>query len=291
MSKLLFFLSVLLFTLGGALRAASEAVWRVENIVPAPNSQGPRGFTATVRHLPSTRLLELTSELHLTRIDRSFVSGTKLIVLGEAGKAGGVSIFDLQNARELDWFYCYAPRLVSENWIVYVEFYYAHQAGEPTDVVLVYDLMRSSTDNRMEKDRGASDKLDRIHVGAPTFPESNARLHTYDNVVSDVTAARHVLGPPFYVLLPPSRLLFTASQGTSAVPNLLNYLVVVDLSEGVLKPRIHQVDIPHDKIKHESGRANYIEITRMEAISANAVRLYIPEDKYGVSSFIVNIPE
>ncbi len=59
------------------------------------------------------------------------MSNNKLVAIGDAGDASNVVVIDLMARRLADWFFCYAPKHVSPNWIVYVEWYQGHGIPNP----------------------------------------------------------------------------------------------------------------------------------------------------------------
>ena len=92
-----------------------------------------------------------------------------------------------------------------------------------------------------------------------------------------------------YVLLPLKRLVFAAAQGEDFL-HLRNYLVIVNLSGGVNHPAIETIDIPKDQFKKAGENPRFVKITGIEQASENAVRLFVPQSDYGVSSITVAIP-
>jgi hypothetical protein len=247
---------------------------------------------ATVTNVSDGRAAELGAEVHLTAISESFISNDKLIAMGDAGRAQAVVVLDLLTKREVDWFYCYRPRRISDDWIVYIEFYPAHGTGEPTDVVLLYDLKGSPMDNRLE--RTADQRFppsysdNPIHVGIPIYPPMNASQRSYENHVASGDQSFHILGTPM-VLLPSKKLILDVSESLDSRISR-NYLASVDLSGGTASPVSRSIDIPWNKLPKAGENPQHLAITGMEALSQNAVRIYVPEREYGVSSIVVDIP-
>jgi hypothetical protein len=216
-----------------------------------------------------------------------------LVLLGEAGRADAVVIYDLVRREKVDWFYCYKPQQVSNTWIVYVEYFPSHGTSEPTDVVLLYDLEKTPMENRTkhETTRIPPDKYESpVEVGMPIYPESNAVQLSYTNHVQDISEARHVLSTPNFLLLPSDRLIFVTSEG-SEFTNSKNYLVAISLAEGPAKPKAMQLEIPKVDFKKPGENPSYVKINRLEEASPNQVRLYVPESEYGVGSILVEIPK
>jgi hypothetical protein len=221
------------------LAAAPPAAWKIEALDLKPDAENGEGqLSAIVIGQAGGERVELSARIPMERICESFVTGDKLVLLGAAHNPQAVVIFDIRQRKPIDWFLCYSPRRVSDQLIVFVEFYFAHEAGgEPTDVVLVYDLAKSPLENRLKKTPGMTLPPDRsddalVEVGVPVYPEWNARQRSYENIVTEPAAARHVLGQGGYVLVDASKLVFLASEGEE-FPNVLNYLVVVNLTGGL----------------------------------------------------------
>lgn len=143
------------------LLAAVPRAWNLGAVTLVPAEQAVDGeklglLRADARDALTGRLAEVSAEMWLTRVEDSFISNDKLVVLGQAGRAEAVVIFDLLATREIDWFYCYRPRHLSDDWITYVEWYPEHASAEPTDVILVYDLALAPLENRLEKERNVN---------------------------------------------------------------------------------------------------------------------------------------
>ncbi len=252
----------------------------IPNVLNATVSNGVTQFTvaATVR---------------ITSIKDSFVSNNKLVAIGDAGDASNVVVIDLMARRLADWFFCYAPKHVSPNWIVYVEWYQGHGIPNPNEVVLLYDLTRTPEENRLP----AAGKLEipapiqagPVVVGIPIYPESNARAKSYRMETENALESELILRGPSFLFLPPARLVFVALKGHDAL-DYSDYLVVVDLSRGIENAAIQTIDIPKDQLKRSGANPNYIQVAAMQAVSTDMVRLLVPEAEYGVSSITVAIP-
>lgn len=275
--------------------------WKIENLslVPdtSPAARLPAGavanrLTVSVLNRTSGVRFDVSSDVRMAGVKDSFTFGNKLVAMDDSGNASTVVVFDLIRRQLIDWFYCYAPRRISENWIAYVEWYPAHATGEPKEIVLVYDLARAPAENRLPSARRlpipAPITAGPTQVGIPVFPESNARLGSYLNMVEDSAEGDLVLQHAGYVLLPGDRLVFAAAQGHD-FPHMHDYLVVVDLSRGVDHPTIDLLDIPKDQLQKPGENPQFVQITGMEQASENAVRLFVPAAEYGVSSIVVNL--
>src|SRR5579883_1095972 len=274
---------------------SSAGRWQVETLALKPDSGGQRGdLTATILNQLSGQRTELSGRVPLDRVDESFVNHDKLVIIGEAHKPQAVVIIDIPRHQVIDSFFCYGPKRISENLIAFVEFYFPHVAGgEPTDVVLIYDLSKSPVENRLEKAPGMSlppSDLDpaAVHVGIPVFPDWNASNKSYNNIATGPANARSVLGQGGFVLVGTNTLVFVASED-EAFPDKHNYLVAVDLSNGLSRTTVRQIVIPAYRLPRMGRFPNFTVITKLEAASPTSVRLRVPEGDYGVGSLNVDI--
>lgn len=274
--------------------SAAEPAWTVQKVTLAPGGTNVRALTAIVVKAGSTQPLEVSSNVPLSKIDQSFAAGDRLIVMGEAEKTDAVVIFDLLKRTKIDWFYCYEPRRVAENLIVGVEYYPAHIAGEPTDVVLLYDLQKSPIENRLGETSGmeipAPDLAAPVRVGIPIYPESNAISKSYINVVQNASEARHVLGPPYFLLLPSNQLVFLSSEGAD-MSSYRRRMAVVSLADPTNRPNVRMIDLPKEHLKKTGENPEFTHVTRLQAVSDSTVQLDVPKEIYGVDSLTVDIPK
>lgn len=239
-----------LFAVGllGTCLLAAEPTWKIDKVSLAPESDLVGRLTVGLSK--DTTTFEITSEVRLTALRDHFVVRDRLVVIGEVGEQGrasGVVIFDLTNRKLLDWFVCWEATRVSESWIAFVEWYPEHGERWPTDVVSVYDLDKSPSQNRVGKVKlpftppSIADAS--VAVGIPVYPHANAVDESYANLAPSAESAIRVLGAPYFLLLPSRWLVFVAVQGKD-YPSSQNRLVVVDLSHGLLRCTAKTVDIP-----------------------------------------------
>ena len=136
--------------------SAATAAWTIEALKVKPYTDTGEGeLTAVAVGQAGGGRVELSARIPVEIVDDWFVTGDKLVLLGEASRTQAVVIFDIRQRKPIDWFVCYSPQRISEQWIVFVEFYFANVAGgEPTDVVLVYDLTKTPLENRLERTPG-----------------------------------------------------------------------------------------------------------------------------------------
>ena len=271
------------------------SAWRIEAIELHPGGErGQHVVTAIVSSEVTGDRVKLSASIPLVRIDEQFVTGDKLVLIGDADRPQAVAIFDLRTRNLTDWFVCYAPQRVSEHWLAFVEFYFPHvSGGEPTDVVLIYDLSKSPSENRLEREPGMKfppGVLDEAaqHVGTPVYPAWNVEQKSYRNVVADQTETRGAaMGMGGFALVGTSKLVFVASEGT--FPDKYNYLIAVDLSAGADHPMPRKIDIPKGRVRKPDRFPNFTTVIRVEAVSPTAVRIYVPESDYGRGSIVVDI--
>ena len=290
------FLAVLLAAIVSACCSSARATdrWNITNVTLAPKDEHARRFQAFVTDKSTSAAFTISDEVTLTSIDEYFVFKDRLVLLGDAGRAQEIAIFDLSERKKTDWFYCYYPQRISDSLLTYVEWSPSAVAGgEPFDVVLLYNLEMSPVENRT----GANARLDSIptgdrsapvRVGIPIFPEANARDRSYTNIVAEGGYAPLVLAHTFG-LVRPRQLAFVGAEGADA-PHLRNYLVVVDLSSDMHASRFRKLDIPKDQLKKPGVNPDFIVVNRVEVVSDGVIRLYIPESDYGISSIVMEVP-
>ncbi|MCC7174605.1 MAG: hypothetical protein IT159_05365 [Bryobacterales bacterium] len=283
-------------SLGGQPGAPGVPVtaWKIEKLTVAPVKQGVRSLTASVLRLSPLQRIDISAQVVLSKVDDAFIWEDRLVLLGEAGRASGVEIFDLARKAKVDWFYCYQPSRISDNWIAYKEFYHGAAQGPvvPIEVLLVYDLARTPSENRMEKEPGQKFPLptaegsdSAVEVGVPVYPESNVRLRSYQIVFETVSSGRFIDAGTF-ALLPSKQLIFRCTEQwpSMGIIGSREYLVVVDLSRGLDNPRYHTIGFPRMG-KHITN------IVRIEADTPRTVRLVFPKGEYNVDSMVVALPE
>jgi|SRR5277367_2649995 len=265
--------------------------WEIKSakLTPQPEQRGH--FVATVSKVGQGPEVKVEGDVPISELQDSFVVGDKLVALGRGGNADAVIIFDLLQRGKSDWFYCYQPQRVWDNLIAYVEWYPNHTPERVTDVVLLYDITKSPAENRQGKlGERAIAPTNPTRVGFPIYPESNASQNSYLNTVENQASVRLILGAPNFLALNNNKLVIAVGEEPGGdAATLRNYLVVVDLSGGISQAAIRRLPIPTDTFKKGIGSA-YVQITSMEVVSANTVRLHVPEIEYGVDSVLVNIP-
>jgi hypothetical protein len=215
-----------------------------------------------------------------------------MVTIGEAGRAAAVVIFDLKTREKIDWFYCYQPQRISENRIVYVEWYPGHGAGKPKDVILLYDLTKSPGSNRLDSavpmPIPAPDKASPVTVGIPIFPETNVLQKSYRNGSDDAANTEYSVAHLF-LQMNPKRIIFVGARGKH-YSSMSDYLVIVDFLDETGSLAIQRVEFPKDQLKSPGDNPQFVEVIGIKAISENSVRLFVPKSKYGVEDVVLNLP-
>jgi hypothetical protein len=286
-------LLAILLQSGGAESTKSPSLWRVNKVTLVPQmEEWKQGFTASVTEVKQGKTFELSADVPLTSIEDYFVSDTRMVAIGEAGRAAAVVIFDLKTREKIDWFYCYQPQRISKNRIVYVEWYPGHGAGNPKDVILLYDLTKSPYSNRLDSavpmPIPASDKASPVTVGLPIFPESNVLQKSYRNGSDDADSAEYSVAHTF-LQVNPKRIVFVGAKGKD-YSSMSDYLVIVDFLDGIGSLAIQKLEIPKDQLKSPGDNPRFVEVIGIKVISENSVRLYVPKSKYGIEDVVLNLP-
>jgi len=102
---------------------------------------------------------------------------SKCLILGELTQSGDIAtLYDLEARKTADEWYGYHFRLSPDGrYLAFVKFYPRFAPPESvSDVVLVYDLGRSATENRSTPQAGPED------AGIPVFPRYNAQSGTLE---------------------------------------------------------------------------------------------------------------
>jgi hypothetical protein len=233
----------------------------------------------------------ISTAVRLTSVKSSLVRHDRLAVFGPAGRTSAVVVLDLAEKRLADWFFCTEPTPVSANWIAYVEWY--PRFWTPREVVLLYDLDKTPAENRLPTAARlpVPAPLDNapVQVGIPVYPQSNVQEGSYRNVVEGRGSSDTILVNLSFLLLQAERLVFVAAQGRD-YSDSRDFLVSVDLSRGLERPVIRSFDIPKAQLQKLGENPDFIQITALEALSDDSVRLVIPRSEYGMSSLVVDLP-
>ncbi len=248
--------------------------WRIDKYVLAKQNENRSVLKLELRRgeLHAAVAREISSPL--TSVRSAFIFQNKAIILGGAGNADIVVLYDLSSKNsQPTWFYCYQPVAIASRWIAFVEYSPNHSTAISTDVVLLYDLA-----NPVEPFKG--DRYPQ-RVGTPIFPTSNAKQGSYKNTVEKESDAVSILGPPL-VPLPDLRLAFIAVSQESSGKQIAQ-LVVADVNEGH-EGRILAIQrLPAELGGAEVPANKYLEATGIEALPNGAYRVNLPKWDFGVS--------
>jgi hypothetical protein len=276
----------------GSLQSMSvksqKSEWSISDLGLSPVTDITGSLQGVAKSSRTHESYALNLRVQLTRLDTARVSGDKLVLTGGAGHADSVSIADLKSRRLIDWLYCYQPEQLSDRWVAYIE-WYPRSAMNAANVVLLYDLSKSPAENRLngaKLDIPAPETGAPVEVGAPVFPDVNARQESYREDLDH--AARRVLAHTFVLI--DNRLVFVATEGYD-LTNSRDYLVMVDLSRGLKNEVSSTIEIPRNQLKKPGSHPSFIDVQKVERVGANTVRLYVPESEYGLSSFLVTLPQ
>jgi hypothetical protein len=289
-------LLLLSMCIGVCITATADEAWSVSKVSLVPTDEHTARLQATVTGSPGRESFTLADQVTLTKIAKYFVFRDRLVVLGEAGRAQAVVLYDLLKREKIDWFYCYYPDRLSDSLLVYVEWFPNMVAGgEPFDVVLLYDLEKSPTENRIDKNSKAApipapNRSAPVRVGLPIYPPSNAQTKSYENVTSRLGITSGALANTF-ALLSPRHLIFVGVDEGKDAGDMRDYLVVVDFSEGIEKLKYQTVDIPKNELKIPGPSNSFVVVNSVESLGNGMVRLHVPESDYGVPSIVVQIPK
>jgi hypothetical protein len=128
-----------------------------------------------------------------------------------------------------------------------------------------------------------------VQAGRPIYPESNVQQQSYRNVAEGSAENQTVLAYLPFVMLAGERLVFAGAEGQDFTSSR-DFLVVVDLSQGVRNPLIETVTIPTDQLPRPGENPRFVQIANIQAAGEETVKLLLPEREYGVSSILVRLP-
>ena len=159
------------------------------------------------------------------------------IVEAKRRRAHTISVFDLSNSRREDFIWCYKPTpSPSKRFWVFDKFRSYGPPGTDTGVVLVYDMQKSPTQNRLP--RTSTQTIAR--VGIPIYPESyvTAKAYVADAQLNLTPGWQHSIASPFLWSHDEQQVLFLCIHRSERYDR--SHIVRVDLSAGVDNPRIFE---------------------------------------------------
>lgn len=250
--------------------------WTVETFHLKPSGDLHNHVTAQLAETKTRALKRIGFDTAMTNVDRAYTFNERAIFFGRAGRAQIVEILDIKVGKRIDWFICYQPQSMDTKWIAFVQYSPDHATGNPTDVVMIYDLTRSPEENRIDRIRHPETYPTR--VGIPIYPSGAS----YDNNVASPSEAIHVLGPPFFLFTSTKDLLFLAAQGED-FPHLQNKLISVDLRSGDARAAsASPMDLPFARLKRPGLNQRFLRVDSMEEIYPGKLKLNLPATEYGL---------
>ncbi len=245
------------------------------------------------RNTSSHQDLHVKVDSNIAVISSIHTYKNRAVVLGQTGNVGLVEVVDILTARQVDSFYCYQPYFFGESWIAYVQYYPQHGAGNPTDVVRVYNVSKSPSANRYGRQPPVAERYS-SQVGISVFP-TNVLPGNYSNEVENPGLANQILGPPGFLFTSTKRLLFTSAVGDD-FSDMSNQLVAVDFSGGDdLHVKALEIALPFGMLKRPGVNPHFMQIITMQELAPNRIQLNLPASEYGLKGekqpFVtVNIP-
>ena len=287
-------LALLSLTIALHPTSALAPAWTVDSVSlqRGESEDAPSSLAITARNASTGSRTSLTDRVVLTQVDSTFVHDNRLVVLGRAHRVSAVYIFDLRTGKREDWFLCMIPSRIASDWIAYIEWYPNHATADFSDVVLIYDLTRSPIENRF-----GQEKLDTIpapdtgaptRIGIPVYPEFNARTKSYDNVAQSLAAVDSVLLAANPFIMVGDCLVFVAIHGEYPATRSED-IAVIDLSQGPEQSAFREVDIPRQAFPKHGQVWPLINLEALRPDGDDAVRLFVSQANYGVSSVRVDL--
>ncbi len=192
----------------------------------------------------------------------------KLVVHGSLERADIIYVIECKTHKVVDMFWCYGPVLTPlKRFWVYEKFYPYHGLkGIQTTVVLVYDMDRTPSENRVPVE--GYTEWPKVQVGLPIYPKPYIEAKTY------VLPQQQQENPFWYLRSSP----FLWSEDANDVVFLCNhekqtYILRVNISAGIDKPKIFEApvnvgnfvrkDLPEDFRKKEAARLHMVSATEI----------------------------
>jgi hypothetical protein len=229
-----------------------------------------------------------------TEVKSLMIVNKKLIISGrvKSNLANGITIVDMSQLKEIDYFLCYNPKLSpNKRFIVYEKFYPRFSPKEAqSSLILLYDMHKTPRENRLRKkgiptfDIHKSGTISHItEVGLPIFPVSNAEEKTYRVWVDDVEKGHRVF-PHYLWLNDDTQLLFIDYHDED------NWVVSIQL-DSPYQPRITK-DIIENTLPYSANdqelklKIKSLEKTRDDRLKIN---LYVSNNS-PKSEIILDLP-
>lgn len=176
-----------------------------------------------------------------SKISQIKIFEAKLIVFGEeaALHSSIITLIGLHDGKEIDSMAGFGTTMSETGrYLSYRKFYPLQTADPPvkSDLVLIYDLSDSPDGNRLRGEAAyRNDPIGRlIEVGHPVYPETNASKKNYRVWIRDEKGRHTIIPKGFFWFDDDRKIAFGDQVGGE------NYLVVIDISNGLDKPIIHK---------------------------------------------------
>jgi len=222
-----------------------------------PKTGGRVKFTFSVTDKVNNRQYPVYLDNVTAKVLNLSIFQGKLIVLGEEANlhSSVTTLIDLKNREEADSFIGFGNTLSPTGRFLIYRKFYPPQTAEPavmSDLVLVYDLADSADGNRMRgEDAYRNDPIGRLtEVGHPIYPESNAGKKHYRVWVPEENKRHAIIPNGFFWFDHDRKTAFGDRIGDE------DYLVVVDLSNGLAHPVIHRMPIDLRSMLRPEDREN-----------------------------------
>jgi len=236
--------------------STSNSVYEVTLVDEKPLECCPylKRFTFNITYKMTKQIGRFTlgdAEKRLRSIREIYLKGDKLIVKGNLRRGSAISVIDLKRRKLDDFFWCYKPTSSPSNrFLVYIKYFPPH--GLPsirTDVVLIYDMKRKPSENRVPV-KGYT-KQPKEQVGLPIYPTPYVKAKAY--LLSEQQywppSWRYDVSSPFLWSEDEKKVVFLCTHHNQT------YVVKVDLSLGIEKPKISELPI---KIAKKMVKPKYL---------------------------------
>jgi hypothetical protein len=238
-----------------------------------PKTGGRVKFTFSVTDKANNREYPVYLDNVTAKVFSLSIIQGKLIVMGEEANLHSpvTTLIDLKNREEADSFIGFGNTLSpTGRFLIYRKFYPTQTAEPPvmSDLVLVYDLSDSANENRMRgEDAYRNDPIGRlIEVGHPIYPEINAGKKHYRVWVPDENKRHTIIPNGFFWFDHDRKVAFGDQIGGE------NYLVVVDLSNGLARPVIHRMEIDLRPLLRPEDRENPAILHEAQPVKLESVQ-------------------
>lgn len=242
-------------------------------------------FGLLVRQTESKEERVVTVENLTTELDRAEIAGETLLLFGEmGGKAGAITLVDLETAEATDFILHYAASLSpSRRYLVFKAFYAPYGMLQTrSDSVMIYDLSRQPAANRLPRTRPSTMGTS---VGLPVYPPENVDPASYQVWIPNESLQHYVEVQAGFLWARDEKSLYFIDRTRNQ-----QLLVRIDLTEGLEEPQIITQPIDpasilaiapeRNKQFHRGKEANYFAITGMQFAPDGRIRLELNREMF-----------